>query len=174
MKFVFLIQYTASMFLLWLIVYVLYKNPKSMLNRTCALLLSCFVIWNYFSAFYCVSENQETVMFWLNITSIGWCSFPVFALWFALVFTRKEKILKEWFFYPFVFIIPAFFIYEQWTGHLIFKNIREYYGWNGVWSDSIWSYIYYIYNFSFTLISVFLSYFFILKSKNNYEKSREF
>ncbi len=111
-------------------------------------------------------------MFWQNISSIGWCSFPSFAMWFALVFTKKEKILKQWYFYPVILIIPAFFIYKQFTGDLINNNIKESYGWYDIWSNTIWSYIFYIYYFSFILISIILGYFFILKSNNSIEKKQ--
>ncbi len=172
MNIIFVIQYTASLLFLWLIFFVLYKNPKAVLNRTCALLLGCFVIWNFFTAYHYTAKTEEIAMLLLNISSIGWCSFPSFALWFALVFTGKEKLLRKWYFYFFILIIPAFFIYKQWTGYLYNHNIKEYYGWTDIWSNSIWNNIFYVYYFSFMLISISLCYFFILKAKNSFEKKQ--
>lgn len=172
MNILFLIQYTSSMFFLFLIIYVLYKNPKSMLNRTCSLLLGCFAIWNFSTAYYDIAKNEEIAMSWQNISSVGWCSFPAFSLWFALVFTRKEKILKKWYLYLIILIIMVSFIYKQWTGYLINDNIIEPYGWSNIWLTSIWSYIFYAYYFSFMFISISLGYFSIKKAKYSYEKKQ--
>ncbi len=168
-----LIEYTVSILFLWLIIYVLYKNPNAIMNRICALFLSCFFIWNFFAVFYSAAETKESAMLWSNFMSIGWSTFPVFALWMALSFTGKEKIFKKWYFY-FLILIPVFFIYKQFSGYLICDNIRVYYGWLGVWTNSIWTFLYFSYYFLFVIITILLYLFYIKKAKYSYKKKQGF
>ncbi len=168
MNTIFLIQYTASLLFLGLIIFILFKNPKALPNRSCALLLGCFFIWNFTTAFYTAAENGKAATLWLNISSAGWCCFPVFVILFALVFTRKEKFIR--YLFPYILIVPAIFIYKQCTGFIFDKNQREIYGWISIWSNSIWSYIYYLYYISCILISYSMSIIFISKTKNSFEK----
>src|SRR5665647_1186282 len=76
--------------------YILYKNPKSMLNITCALFISCFAIWTIADP-YLISKDftKETLILYQNISSIGWISLESFFVCFALVFSKREKLLKN-------------------------------------------------------------------------------
>lgn len=141
----------------YLIVIVLWKDPKSLLNRVCAVLLACFAVWSFGLIFIYNSRTpKDTVMLFDNIASIGWIGFSSFFLWFALVFIEKKKILKSKIFYLFIFILPLLLIYKQWTGFLTVDYIKQTWGWESVWSDSIWAYLFYLYYLSFMLIGLYL------------------
>jgi diguanylate cyclase (GGDEF)-like protein/PAS domain S-box-containing protein len=145
---------------------VLWKNPKSWLNRVCAALIACFALWNFGYIFvHNLNVSKDSAMLFGNIGSIGWGSFASFALWFVLIFTEKKKILKSKLFYPFIFILPLLFIYKQWTGFLIADHIKRPWGWVGVWSGSIWPYLYYLYYLSFIAIGLYLIFNFKKKTK---------
>jgi len=150
----------------YLLVLVLWKDPKSWLNRSCAALLACFALWNFGYIFvHNLNVSKDSAMLFGNIGSIGWGSFASFALWFVLIFTEKKKILKSKLFYPFIFILPLLFIYKQWTGFLIADHIKRPWGWVGVWSDSIWAHLYYLYYLSFITIVLYLVFNFKKKTK---------
>jgi len=151
----------------YLLVLVLWKDPKSWLNRSCAALLACFALWNFGYIFvHNLNVSKDSAMLFGNIGSIGWGSFASFALWFVLIFTEKKKILKSKLFYPFIFILPLLFIYKQWTGFfLIADHIKRPWGWVGVWSGSIWPYLYYLYYLSFIAIGLYLIFNFKKKTK---------
>ena len=120
--FVFLVYSCLLVFLLW-------KDPKSLLNRVCAVLLACFAVWSFALIFiYNPSASKDTVRLFDNIGSLGWISFASFSLWFALIFTEKKKILKTRIIYPFIFILPLLFIYKQWTGFLTVDYIKQSWG----------------------------------------------
>jgi PAS domain S-box-containing protein len=131
---------------------VLWKDPKSLLNRVCAVLLACFVVWSFGLIFiYNPRSSKDIVMLFDNVGSIGWISFTSFFLWFALIFTEKKKILKTRIIYPLIFILPFLLIYKQWTGFLTVDYIKQPWGWGSVWSDSIWAYLFYLYYLSFLI-----------------------
>jgi diguanylate cyclase (GGDEF)-like protein/PAS domain S-box-containing protein len=140
-----------------LLIFLLWKDPKSLLNRVCAVLLACFVVWSFELIFiYNPHSSKDTVMLFDNVGSIGWISFTSFFLWFALVFTEKKKILKTRIIYPLIFILPFLLIYKQWTGFLTVDYIKQPWGWGSVWSDSIWVYLFYLYYLSFMVIGLYL------------------
>jgi diguanylate cyclase (GGDEF)-like protein/PAS domain S-box-containing protein len=136
---------------------VLWKDPKSLLNRVCAVLLACFAVWS-FGVIFVSSPNisKDIIMLFDNVASIGWISFASFALWFCLVFTEKKKILKTRIIYPLIFILPLLLIYKQWTGFLIVDYTKQPWGWGSVWSDSIWVYLFFLYYLSFMAIGLYL------------------
>ena len=149
--FVFLVYFCLLVFLLW-------KDPKSLLNRVCAALLACFVVWSFTLIFiYNPSASKDTIRLFDNVGSIGWISFASFSLWFILIFTEKKKILKTRIIYLFIFILPLLLIYKQWTGLLTVDYIKRPWGWESVWSNSIWTYLFYLYYLSFMVIGLYLT-----------------
>ena len=152
-----LLHFLSSVIYLYLAGFVLYKNPRALLNRVCALLILCFAIWSFGAIF--ISDavfSEDTARLAMNIYCIGWCSFASFSLWFCLLFTKKEKILKNKFIYPLFFFLPIFFIYKQWTGFLVANYIQQPYGWSYTWSKSIWHLLFYSYYSLFMVLALYL------------------
>ncbi len=138
------LHFFAFLVYCYLIVLVLYKDPKSWLNRVCAALFACFAIWSFEYIFLLnPSTSKDTVRLLDNVCSLGWIGFAHFFLWFTLIFTEKKKILKTRIIYPLIFILPFLLIYKQWTGFLTVDYIKEPWGWGGVLPDSIWTYLFY-------------------------------
>jgi len=157
----------------YLLVFLLWKGPKSLLNRVCAALLACFILWSFGLIFiYNPSISKDAVMLFDNVGSIGWISFSSFFLWFSIIFTEKKKILKSKLFYPFIFIPPLLFIYKQWTGFLTVDYIKQSWGWGIAWSDSIWWYLYYLYYLSFMVIGLYLILNFGRRTKESLKKKQ--
>jgi len=156
----------ASLIFLWLAGFVLFKDPRSLLNRVCALLCLSFAMWSFGDLL--TNIYLKTNLFF----SIGWCSFPSFALWFILVFTKKKRILKYWIIYLLSFLLPLIFIYKQWQGLLLVDIATTPYGWSTIWSKSIWPYLYYAYYLSFILAGFYLVFDFMRKTKDFAEKSQ--
>ena len=159
----------------FLAVFVLYKDPKSLLNRTCAILMLCFALWNFGDIIIHNPDStitKSTVVIMQNIASIGWIAFASALLCFSLVFSKKEKLLKKKWFLFFVFILPLFFVYKQWTNCLTINPVRQSYGWSYSWTDTILTYLFYVYYFLFTLLSIFFIYFYGRKTKIINEKKQ--
>lgn len=152
------ISFFAFMVEAGLIVFVLSQRPVSRLNAVCAAFIGCIAIWAFSMV---VIENphttENTAMLFYNISSLGWCSFPVFFLWFTLIFTGKEKMLRPRIAYLSIFIVPLIFIYKKLTGFLLaLYPVKQAYGWSYIWAESIWSYLYYTYYISLMTVAVYL------------------
>jgi len=151
------LHFFAFLVYLYLAIFILIKDPKSALNRVFAVPPACFAVWSFGLIFiYNPNIPKDTAILFGNITSIGWTNFPIFFLWFALIFTEKKKILKTKIIYPLIFILPFLFIYKQWTGFLRVDYIKQLWGWRGVWSGSIWTYLFYLYYLSFIATGLYL------------------
>jgi PAS domain S-box-containing protein len=93
----------------------------------------------------------------MNIGAAGWVSFGSFFLWFILIFTEREKILKAKISYLVIFLPPAFLVYKQWTAaSLIEQYLRQPYGWSYLYSKSIWHYVFYAWYLSCLLLAFYL------------------
>ncbi len=165
--------HTTALFVsLWLIYLILFKNSKALSNWVCALFILCIAVWNFTFIFLQGPSSHDTAMFWLNISVIGWGSIGVLSLWLGLVLSKWDKILEKWYFYLIIFSIPIFFIYKQWTGYLVHDIIRQPYGWSPLWSESIWTRIFYAYLSLIPIITFFFGYNAIKKRNLQFEKKR--
>jgi PAS domain S-box-containing protein len=150
--------------------FILTKNLKALSKLVCILLISSIAVWNFAFVFIQNSVSHDFAIFWLNISSLGWCSIAVFALWLSLVLTEREKVLSKWYFYLIIFSITIFFIYKQWTGYLINDIIRQSYGWSPLWSESVWPWFFYAYYCSIPLTVLYIGYTTIKKRNYFFEK----
>jgi len=161
------LHFFNSIVYVYLAIYIFIKNPRALLNRLCVAFLLCFFLWSFSFVFlhhpFC---SKHLAKLFVNISSIGWCSFSSFFFWFILAFTGKKKILKKKWFYPLLLGIPLVLIYQQWNGLIFVDYIKEYYGWKGLYSKSIWPYLFFSYYLSFMIAGLYLSFDFMRKSPN--------
>src|SRR5271157_3264313 len=159
-------HFTVFLVNIWMIFFILTKNLKALSKLVCVLLISSIAVWNFAFVFIQNSVSHDIALFWLNISSFGWCSIAVFALWLSLVLTNREKILSKWYFYFIIFSITILFIYKQWTGYLISDMIKQSYGWSPLWSESAWPWLFYAYYCSIPMTVLYIGY--ITIKKRNY------
>jgi len=153
--------------------YVLYKDPKSLLSKTGAILISSFAIWNLVDVFGIRQDNSaNTAMLFQNISSLGWIGFASVLLCFSLVFSKREKMLKKNGFLILIFIVPIILIYKQWSNDITGHPFHGKYGWEFIWEDTIWSYLFYTYYSLFTLLSIFIVFQHGIKTKSTREKNQ--
>ena len=158
---------------LFLAIYVILSNPKSSLNRACTALFLSFAIWSFSMIFiHNPYATKSIANLFYNIGSFGWTSFASFSLLFVLVLAEKKKILRSKLFYPALFILPAILIYEQWRGAIAADYIKQAWGWAYVWTDSIWSFLFYIYYIVFMAMGFYLLFNLILKTKDPIKKKQ--
>ena len=135
----------AFVFYVALINIALYKNSKSRLNRLCALANIPFAIWALAFSHFHYAASPESAMFWMNIASIGWCSFSFTASLYYLAITGHEKILRNRAVMITFGLLAVFFTVQQWMGHLIMDLVKQPYGWSPVWAMSPLTYIFFFY-----------------------------
>jgi diguanylate cyclase (GGDEF)-like protein/PAS domain S-box-containing protein len=156
----------------YLLIFILWKDPKSWLNRSCAAFFACLALWSFTYIFIQnLNTSKDTAILFDNIGSIGWLSFASFFLWFSLIFTEKKIILKTKIIYPLIFIPPLLFIYKQWTGFFSSGYIKRPWGWEAAGASSMWWY-YYLYYLSFIIISLYLILNFRRKTKDTIKKKQ--
>lgn len=146
---------------------VLYKDPKSVLNKTCAALLLCFSLWNSNEIF---SFNPGTLAH--NISSFGWIGFASALFCFSLAFSKKEKLLKNKLVLFIIFIIPSILIYKQWTNCLTIDYFMDPSGIEYRFSNTIWPSIYFAYYGFATVLSLGIIYRHGKKTKKLKEKKQ--
>lgn len=158
--FAFLVYSCLLLFLL------LWKDGKSNQKTSCSFFISCFALWSFTYIFlYNPELTKDSAILLDNIASCGWISFASFFLWFALIFSEKKILLRNRLVYLLIFLPPLFFIYKKWTGVLISDYILKSFGWIGIWSKSVWTYLYFAYYLIFVLIAIGLIYNFGKKTK---------
>jgi PAS domain S-box-containing protein len=136
-----------------MIVFLIIRNPRARLNRLCALLMFIFAVWSL--GFFCmnVSKTVESAMLWGKISSLGWLTFPLAALYFVFALIQKERLLKSKPLFILLALITAFFIYQNFTNQLVVKMISNPWGWSGVWSTSLIPYLFFAY-FCLTALTI--------------------
>jgi len=156
-----------------LIIFILWKDHKFSLNRACAAFLACLAFWSFGYIFlYNPDISKDTAILFDNIASIGWVGYASLFLWFTLIFTEKKKILKSKIIYPLILILPLLLIYKKWTGFLTADYFKLPWGWGSVWSDSIWTYLFYFYFLSFTLTGLYLLLIFCRRTEEPLKKKQ--
>jgi two-component system cell cycle sensor histidine kinase/response regulator CckA len=143
----------------YLAVLVITRNPGSGLKRVCAVLIGCFALWSLGAIFiHNSATSKQSVILIENLISVCWVSFSSFFLWFALLFSRKKKILRSPLFYVGIFLPVPVFVYMQWNNFLVVDYLKRSFGWATVWSASIWPYIFYCYVVSFLGVGLYVIY----------------
>ncbi|MDA3814840.1 MAG: PAS domain S-box protein [Patescibacteria group bacterium] len=151
------INFLSFEIFLFFTVFILYRDPRKLLNQITAIYLSCFTIWS--AGMFFINNpatTKEGAILANKLDSIGWISFPFFFLWFVLVFTKNKKVLAKKYYLKALFIPTILLIIFQWQGKLIYTFEKTSYGWSHVWSDSIFTYIFYIHYILLTLVPIFL------------------
>ena len=154
-----------------MIYFVLSKDFKVLSKLVCVLLLLSIAVWNLAFSIIQVSKTYETALFWLNVSSSGWCTIAVFALWLSLVLSERDKYFRKWY-YITALIVPAFFIYQQWTGNLVDEVVRQPYGWSILWSKTVWPWLFYAYYGCVPVIVLYIGYTTAKRRKYSFEKRR--
>ncbi len=159
MIFISYLHFFCAIVYLYLALIVLTKNPRALINRVCFAILLCFGTWSLSET---IIQNphvtKKTAVLVEHFGAIGWTHFSAFFLWFSLIFTGKKRLSRSFVFIGLLFSLPLILLYKQWTNHITVDHIRHAYGWVGLWADSIWTYLFYSYYFSFAVIGLFLVY----------------
>ncbi len=152
-----LVHFFSFLVYAYLIIFILQRDPKALLNRLCALTILPFAIWAFAFTFFHSVTTVGAARVWMNIASIGWCSFPITICWFYLSLTGHESVLRKRIFIIICILLAVFFIYRQWSGFLIVDFVEQPYGWSTVWATSAWPFIFFSYYFVFIAGSIYLT-----------------
>ncbi|MCJ7833071.1 MAG: PAS domain S-box protein, partial [Deltaproteobacteria bacterium] len=145
---------------IYLGLYAFKLDSRSALNRI-FLVLCLDLAWCAFSyAFVYPAPDKEVLWFWFKLSAIGWCLLGGIALHLALVLTQKEKLLKNWWIYPVLYLPGLVILFNAWKGVVTAKDfIRTPLGWIEVGApDSIWWWVHTINYSTCLLVGILLIY----------------
>jgi two-component system, cell cycle sensor histidine kinase and response regulator CckA len=156
-----------------LLLFILARNPKSLVKRVYIGFVACLSLWSYATIFvHNPNSTKEVAELFNNIASIGWISFSSFFLWFALAFAQKKALLAKKYFIPLLFSFPALLVPVHWLGYISEKYTLGVYGWKSGWSSSLWPVVYVIYYVSYMGVGLYLI-FKEMRSSSNYAKQKQ-
>lgn len=133
---------------LYLSFFILFKNPRSQLNRAACLLSCCVTLWAFGIIFiHNPGTSKSMVVTVSNFISIGWIGFASCLLWFSLAFSGRRDLLRSKPLVLATFLVPAFFYYQQISHLSLIADYRlQSYGWTPLWNKSplVWLFILYV------------------------------
>jgi PAS domain S-box-containing protein len=166
------LHFTVFLIDLALIVVLLSKNIKARVNQACAVLIFMLAIWSFgFCGINLTSDPQSSLM-WDKVSSIGWCLFPVAAVYFYLVLTRRDTTLRNRIFLVLSAGLAIYFLYQSWAGNILSDLIQTPYWRYWGWVRSPIVFTYFVYYFSLSMVCLYLSYDYGIKSRIEREKKQ--
>jgi PAS domain S-box-containing protein len=140
---------------LYFVAVILRRDPHSLEGKVYATAVGCFAIWSAGKIFmHSPGVSRPNAELAVNITAVGWISFAAVFLWVGSLYSSKQRFPRRRWFPWLIFILPAFFLYQQWSGRLIVDYARGPYGWVSVFSRSAASYGFYLYSVFFMIAGI--------------------
>ena len=136
---------------------VLRRRPRTLLHWSCAAVLVALALWSVEDIVHGMTVAPKNLAWTFgHIGSLGWVGFASAHLAFAMVLTRRLKLLRSWPVLLALAVPPGLLIYAQVAGKLTGDYTLTDYGWKTVWSKSGWVPFYYAYYVLYTLASLYL------------------
>jgi len=88
------LSFFAFLLCMYMGIYVIRLNSKTLINRVFLGLSLSMAIWNFAYIFIYPDLDKSHVFFWYKITAFGWAIFPAFILHFFLLLAQKEQFRK--------------------------------------------------------------------------------
>ncbi len=156
-----------------LAVRLLAKKPRTTLSWSCAIVLFGLAVWSIEDIVHGIpAAPLPLVRLFGDIGSFGWGTFASLNFAFMLVFARQQRMLRKWFLSVPLVALPVLTIYEQMTGNINASYALGEYGWQTVWSRSVWPTVFYVYYLSFTLLALLLVFRFRRRAVRSYERKQ--
>ncbi len=158
---------------LYLVVLVLIRNPKSLLNWTCAAFLLSLALWSLDDVFH-GSPNipLEEAQFFSNVGGIGRAGFASLFVLFTLVLTRNRRLLRNPATWLALALPPVVFLWALWTGRFLPENMHYSFGWVVVWPWKAWPICFYAYYVLYMLAAFLLLVRFRRQTTNAVERAQ--
>lgn len=152
------VNYFCFLFYSFLAGFVLYKNPKALLNRILSALIVCFSFWSLGNIFvHSPQATRDIAHLFNNITSsFVFCGFMPLTLYFILAFTERKRLLQSKPLFLAIITVSLFLLFAQWRGDVTSISIKRPYGWTYKWSSEAVASLIYAYFLAIELVSLYL------------------
>jgi len=152
----FFIYLITTLIYLALGIYTIRLAPKSHPHRILLLICLLMISWSLPYAMIFLETEEQRVLFWYKLSSIGWCNFFSACLHLYLILTKRVKKIGK---AQYLLYLPGLiFTYRVWKDTLIIKGfIRKANVWYEVgMPESIWFWLYIITLSAFIFASIYL------------------
>lgn len=120
-------------------IYVFSLNRKETPNRIFSLICLSLCIWSFCFSMQNFSKNPPQALFWGKIASFGWSFFYSLIVHFALIITRKEKLLRRPLTYLLLYLpalINQYFFFFAKNASQRYEYVYAPFGWTDIRSRS--------------------------------------
>ncbi|MBN1375561.1 MAG: PAS domain-containing protein, partial [Dehalococcoidia bacterium] len=128
MNFIAILHFASFTAYVLLVIYVVSRRSASYVNHLCALLISSLAIISLSFGLLNLATSIQDAMALVNLAAFGSYTGPVFALWFYLALSNREKLLKNKIFIAASITFPLLFLFLQWSGYLLNGITNEVWG----------------------------------------------
>ena len=140
------LHFSAFLIYIVLMIYIISKNPDSVMNWLLGMVFICLWFWSGSNALlfnsYITPDKADII---LKIQTIGWASFPTFYVLFLLYFMKKEAMLKNPFILVWFFMMPFMFETAAFSEKMMVCCDKTDFGLTGTWSNSVFVYLFILY-----------------------------
>jgi PAS domain S-box-containing protein len=158
---------------LYLVVLVLIRNPKSLLNWTCAAFLLSLALWSLEEVFHgSPGTPLEEVLFFSNVGNVGRAGFASLFILFTLVLTRNRRLLRHPATWLAIALPPVVFLWALWTDRFLPENMHYSFGWVVVWPRTGWPVGFYAYYILYMLAAFLMLVRFRQRTTNAVERAQ--
>jgi len=165
--------FSAFLIYLFVIVFIISKNPRGRLNWVCSILLGCLAIWSVsFIFIHNRHVSKQIARQFYDVSALGWCGLPCFVLGLIFIITKKSYLLKKWIIYPFIVVPAVVILYVQWAGLLVVEFSIQNFGWGIIIPQNKWQCFYSVYLLTICGVALFIFEEYRKKIKNNFEKRK--
>ena len=158
-----------------LALYLLIKNSSAPLNRTCAVILVCFMLWCLGkSVSHHPAAPLELAELFRHFVIVGAWTFSSFLLIFALIITERSHLLARRWAVAGLFAIPAVSILLQWHDARLLSYVQRPFGWGLAWNPGGWSTLLLVHIFATTIAAAVMTFVYSLRvrDKNRQKQAR--
>ncbi|MBN1691413.1 MAG: PAS domain S-box protein [Dehalococcoidia bacterium] len=145
MNFIAILHFASFAAYVLLVIYVVSRRSASYVNHLCALLISSLAILSLSCGLLNVTDNLQDAMALVNLAAFGSITGPVFALWFYLALTNREKVLKNRLFIAGSVTVPLILLFMQWSGFIMNGITVEVWGVGITRASTAFTWLYSIY-----------------------------
>lgn len=145
---------------LYLGIYTLYTNAKSITNRIFFALTVALFIWSFGFAMAISAPDISVCLFWRRFAAIGWGVFFSILLHFMISLAGRASLLNKWWKYVLLYLPAAVcilvFTYVPGLNPHQYSLVHTAMGWVNVSIKNCWDWFFILYYLSYPLIGIFL------------------
>lgn len=150
-----LLFFTAFAFYLFFGIYMIYSNPKAILNRVFFAVCISLCFWSLGFAIATSAPDLETCLVWRRVSAIGWGSIYCLFLHYSLLLTGDHCSHKRRKYYFLLYVPAVICVYAFALSNTItatqYNLVRMDHGWVNVAVQNGWTTFFHIYYISYML-----------------------